>query len=217
MAQQFAGRVDFAQTLPSGDVLAPLGGGSGLTVTVWIDGDAADMRVGGNGGQSGDIRVYSAADLTTPTVHIDGAAGDVKLSGGDCAEELEVAPGHEETPPGSVMSLDTSGRLRPSARDYDRTVVGVVSGGGATRPGIILARRADTATRLPIALAGTAYCLVDARKSPISPGDLLTTATLPGHAMRADDPANAFGACLGKAMASLAGAVGLIPILVALT
>jgi hypothetical protein len=67
-----------------------------------------------------------------------------------------------------------------------------------------------------VALIGKVYCKVDADSGAIAVGDLLTTAATPGHAMKAADPARAFGAVIGKALAPLAKGCGLIPILVAL-
>jgi hypothetical protein len=115
-----------------------------------------------------------------------------------------------------VMVIDDSGSLKVSDRAYDRRVAGVISGAGELRPGIVLGRTGAPGTRLPIALNGRTYCLVDADVAPIGVGDLLTTAPTPGHAMRADDPARAFGAVIGKALAPLAAGRGLIPLLVSL-
>ena len=92
----------------------------------------------------------------------------------------------------------------------------MVSGGGSYRPGIILDKQRDLPGRLPVALVGKVFCKVDADRSGIGVGDLLTTSATPGHAMRAADPARAFGAVIGKALAPLAAGRGLIPILVAL-
>jgi hypothetical protein len=47
-------------------------------------------------------------------------------------------------------------------------------------------------------------------------GDLLTTSATPGHAMKAADPARAFGAVLGKALGSMREGRALVPILVTL-
>ena len=63
---------------------------------------------------------------------------------------------------------------------------------------------------------GKVYCKVDAEPSPLEVGDLLTTSTTPGHAMKADDPTRAFGAIIGKALLPLKSGRGLIPILIAL-
>jgi hypothetical protein len=70
--------------------------------------------------------------------------------------------------------------------------------------------------RMPVALMGKVYCKVDARHSPIEVGDLLTTSSTPGHAMKANDAHKAFGAVLGKALRPLEQGQGIIPILVAL-
>jgi hypothetical protein len=58
---------------------------------------------------------------------------------------------------------------------------------------------------------------VDATKTAIETGDLLTTADLPGYAMKAGDYARAQGAILGKAMEDLEkGHKGKILVLVTL-
>lgn len=76
------------------------------------------------------------------------------------------------------------------------------------------ARRDDA--RVAVALVGKVYCKVDAGYAPVEVGDLLTTSPTPGHAMKADDQAKAFGAVIGKALASLGSGTSLVPILVAL-
>jgi hypothetical protein len=141
--------------------------------------------------------------------------GDVVLSGADCAEEFDIRLG-EDAAPGTVMVLDDDGALRPSEQAYDARVAGVVSGAGNFRPAMILDRRHVGNSRAAIALMGKAFCKVDASCSPIAVGDMLTTAPLRGHAMKADDPAKAFGAVIGKALGQLQDGQGLIPILIAL-
>ena len=59
-------------------------------------------------------------------------------------------------------------------------------------------------------------CKVTAEHGAIEIGDLLTTAALAGHAMKAGDSARAFGAVIGKALRPLQSGCGLIPILIAL-
>jgi hypothetical protein len=141
--------------------------------------------------------------------------GDVRLTGADCAEEFDVA-GIEKIEPGTVLVIDENSRLRSSEKPFDKKVAGVVSGAGGYKPGIILDKNSTLNKRLPIALTGKVYCKVDARYYPIEVGDLLTTSPTSGHAMKADDPLKAFGAVIGKALASLREGTGLIPILVAL-
>ena len=114
------------------------------------------------------------------------------------------------------MVIDQSGQMQQSQQAYDKRVAGVISGAGELRPGIILDKKELQKCRKPIALMGKVYCKVDAQYAPVEVGDLLTTSSTPGHAMKADDPLKAFGAVIGKALRPLAEGQGLIPILVAL-
>jgi hypothetical protein len=142
--------------------------------------------------------------------------GDIQLAGavGDCAEHFDVNVA-DVCEPGTVMVIDDAGALVPSCQEYDRRVAGVISGAGNLRPGLILGEGA-TAGRLPVALVGTVFCKVVATPMPIAVGDLLTTSTVPGHAMKASDPSRAFGAIIGKALEPLPAGVGLIRMLIAL-
>jgi hypothetical protein len=143
--------------------------------------------------------------------------GDVILpNAADCAEEFDLVE-TATVDPGTVMVLDASGALAASERAYDKCVVGVISGAGAYRPGIVLDRRPHpVGNRQPLALVGKVFCKVDADFGAIAVGDLLTTSATPGHAMAALDSAKAFGAVIGKALQPLREGRGLIPILVAL-
>jgi hypothetical protein len=197
---------------------------SGHGVFAASSGDLAALRAEAGSGDAGHfvgaVRVDGALHVagTSGNVHVDGDVtvnGDIFLpSGGDCAEEFEVAPG-ARAEPGTLMVVDADGALRASDAAYDRRVVGVISGAGELRPGIVLGRKPGGA-RVPIALVGRAYCKADAADGPIEVGDLLTTSATPGHAMKAADPGRAFGAVFGKALRPLAAGCGLIPVLIAL-
>ena len=63
---------------------------------------------------------------------------------------------------------------------------------------------------------GKVFCKVDARHSPIEIGDVLTTSSTKGYAMKANDLTKAFGAILGKALGSFKEGLGMIPVLVTL-
>jgi len=141
--------------------------------------------------------------------------GDIQLINADCAEDFDIA-GLEVVDPGAVMVLDGGGRTRECSEAYDKCVVGVVSGGGDCKPGIVLDRRQTEYQRAPIALLGKVYCKVDADYAGITVGDLLTSSQTPGHAMKADNPLRAFGAVIGKALRPLKAGRGMIPILIAL-
>jgi hypothetical protein len=175
------------------------------------------VRAGRNGpvilvtGKDGRITFFDRN--VRSTLVIDGERGDIELIGADCAEDFELA---EPAGSGSVVCVDEDGRIRPCREPYDRRVAGVISGAGDWRPGLRLGRTSDDGTCAPLALVGKVYCLADARRAPIGVGDLLTTSSTSGHAMRATDKARSFGAILGKSLGALRGGCGLLPVLVAL-
>ncbi|HEX3893618.1 MAG TPA: hypothetical protein VHZ28_02470 [Terracidiphilus sp.] len=141
--------------------------------------------------------------------------GDLFLPGADCAEHFDVASNQTLTA-GMLVAIDESGALRQSDRPYDRAVAGVIAGAGLYRPGIILDQQRSASPRAALSLMGKTYCYADATVAPIAVGDLLTSSSMPGHVMKAEDPARAFGSVVGKALQPLASGTGLIPILVAL-
>jgi hypothetical protein len=141
--------------------------------------------------------------------------GDIRLTNADCAEDFTIGS-QAAIEAGTVMVLGEEGALLPSQRPYDKRVVGVVSGAGNYKPGIVLDKQPSQDNRQPIALLGKVYCKVDASYAAIEVGDLLTTSPTPGHAMRADDPLKAFGSVIGKALCALGQGQELIPVLIAL-
>jgi hypothetical protein len=177
-------------------------------------GKDAVLRIG-NTGNEGDILVRNNAGKSV--IHLNGASGDIILANADCAEDFDLDPlAAVAVEPGTVMVLGPEGSLRPSTVAYDKRVAGVISGAGQYKPGIVLDRRPSTTPRTPLALVGKVYCKVDATHSAVEVGDLLTTSSNPGHAMKAADPLRAFGAVIGKALLPLMSDTGLIPILVSL-
>ncbi len=141
--------------------------------------------------------------------------GDIRLTNADCAEDFDVS-GADKAEPGTVMVLGNEGALSESQRAYDKRVAGVISGAGNYKPGIVLDKRQTSSNRQPVALMGKVFCKVDATFGAIEAGDLLTTSSTPGHAMKTSDPFKAFGAVIGKALRPLTEGQGLIPILIAL-
>jgi hypothetical protein len=186
---------------------------------VIINGNASQgnaLSVAGNASVIGQLGlVHGSALYALDVVGVVNVDGDILLSGSDCAEEFEVAAACE-VEPGTVMVLSDQETLEAARNAYDKKVAGVISGAGEYRPGVILGRRNPSEKRMPLALAGRAYCKVDAQYGAIEAGDLLTTSPTPGHAMLASDASRAFGATIGKALRPLQSGQGLIPILVAL-
>jgi hypothetical protein len=178
-----------------------------------FDANFAVLRVGAAGNE-GDI--ICRDDAGNESIHLNGGAGDIILRNADLAEQFDLAD-EVDAAPGTVMSLAVDGRLAPSLRAYDQAVVGVVAGGGSYRSGIVMDHRVTSeGCRAPIAMVGKAACRVDASYGPVRIGDLLTSSPTPGHAMRADDPARAFGAVIGKALTPLNEGRGLVHMLISL-
>jgi len=137
------------------------------------------------------------------------------LGGADMAEPFDVSS--DDVRPGMVLVIDPEhpGRLKPCASACDRKVAGIVSGAGGVETGLSMGHDGTIANgKHPVALTGRVYCMVDASRGAIEPGDMLTTSATVGHAMKAADFERSRGAILGKAMTGLQSGRGLVLVLV---
>jgi hypothetical protein len=138
------------------------------------------------------------------------ADGSFNGGGADFAEMLPAVSGLE---PGEVLVIGPDGQLLRSDSPNAANVVGVYS----TKPGFVGGsdEEMENPGKVPLAIMGVVPVKASAENGAIAPGDLLVTATIPGHAMRAE--ANpAVGTVVGKALASLAEGTGMIRTLVML-
>lgn len=198
----------YGENQASGDGVFGNGGDKGRGVV-----GVSNNHTGVEGNSKNGVGIWGSGKIAA---HFEGdveVTGDIRLLNADFAEYFDIM---EKTEPGEVMVLTESGSLAPSSKAYDKKVVGVISGAGKYKPGIILDNQHEKENRKPVAMMGKVYCKVDADSSPIEVGDLLTTSDIPGFAMKAIDPLKAFGAVIGKALSSLNMGKGLIPILVTL-
>jgi hypothetical protein len=92
----------------------------------------------------------------------------------------------------------------------------VVSGANGIHPGIQMQQQGALDGGQNVALSGRVYVRADTSNGPIEPGDMLTTSSTPGLAMKVTDPAREQGAILGKAMTSLDQGQGMVLVLVTL-
>ncbi|SEJ40452.1 hypothetical protein SAMN05216327_109286 [Dyadobacter sp. SG02] len=169
--------------------------------------------------QAGNVGI----GLTTPskTLQVNGTTSTkvLEITGGaDLAEQFDIEAG-ETLLPGTVVSIDPAkpGQLREARGAYDKTVAGIISGAGEVQPGMLMGQAGTLASgQYPVALTGRVYCRVDATSGAVRPGDLLTTSTTAGHAMKATDGQLAQGAIIGKAMTGLETGRGLVLVLVSL-
>ena len=174
------------------------------TVVFEQDGTGDIVRCFKSGGLV--FRVLNDGQVVTPVLQITGGA--------DLVESFDT---HDErSEPGTVLVIDehAPGRLESSTYAYDAKVAGVVSGANGVRPGIHMGQEGTLDGATPVAMAGRVYVKCSTENGAIRPGDLLTTAAMAGHAMRATDPARSNGAIIGKAMSSLDHGDGLVLVLV---
>ena len=136
--------------------------------------------------------------------------------GADVAEPFQIST--QDIPKGSVVIIDEDnpGRLKLSDAPYDKRVAGIVSGANGINSGMILSQQGVIEGGQNVALSGRVYVQAAATHAPIKPGDLLTTSSLPGHAMKVTDHTRASGAILGKAMSALKEGQGMVLVLVTL-
>jgi hypothetical protein len=138
------------------------------------------------------------------------ADGSWNAGGADFAEVLPSAPG---LAPGDVLVIGADGLLHRSGGAFATGVAGVYS----TEPGFV-GGKADSepvAGTVPLAIVGVVPVKASAENGPIVPGDLLVSAGLPGHAMRAgSEPPQ--GSVIGKALSGLDRGTGTIRMLVSL-
>lgn len=155
-----------------------------------------------------------AGDITTTGV---ASVRSITIRGGaDLAEPFAMS--HQGVEPGTVVVIDAEhpGKLKASTRAYDKKVAGIVSGANGIQPGISMIQEDRLEAGENVALSGRVYVKADTGAGPIEPGDLLTTSSTPGRAMKAADHAQAQGAILGKAMTPLPDGDGMVLVLVTL-
>ena len=174
---------------------------NGEISTLFLNNEGGNVLVGANSG--GTTR------LTTPTLQITG--------GSDFSEMFDVRS-ETKIEPGMLVVIDEKnpGSLVPSSQVNDCRVAGIISGAGGVKTGMTMGQKGSIADgKYPVALSGRVYCFVDATNSAIEPGDMLTTSSTIGHAMKVEDFNSANGAMIGKAMTGLKqGEKGLVLVLV---
>lgn len=168
---------------------------------------------------SGNIGIGTQTPAQKLDVNGVAKANVIQIAGGsDLAEPFVI---HSDLPlkPGLVVAIDPThpGELTLSTQAYDKRVAGCLSGAGGLQPGLVMQQGELSGSNVfPVALSGRVYCWADASFGAIQPGDLLTTSATPGHLQLLSDPAQAFGAVIGKAMSGLESGLGLVLVLVSL-
>ncbi len=193
-----------------GSLTVGAGGGGTTLVLGVLSGGTGDLIRGCSGAA---ISGRSCPDLEFRVTKTGNVFADGSFTGGgaDFAELIALDPQGGEVEPGDVLvispQVDRAVALATEA--YSTAIAGVYS----TEPGFIGGGSADERddNLSPVAIVGIVPVKVSAENGPIRRGDLLTSASLPGHAMKATEVIP--GAILGKAMGELESGTGVILVL----
>jgi len=142
---------------------------------------------------------------------------------GGSIDIAEYIPASQTLEPGDVVIInpDNCPSVIKSIKPYDTTVAGIVS----TKPGYLLGidNKNGNKKDVKLCLAGRVPCKVTTENGPIKPGDLLTTSSRPGYAMKARPigkingyPIYPQGCIVAKALEGLKKGKGKILVLVSL-
>lgn len=138
------------------------------------------------------------------------ADGSFTSPAADFAEMLPGKPGLE---PADVLVIDDDGELTLSTEAYQKTLMGVYS----TKPAFIggVKPNETDSSKVPLAVVGIIPVKVTGENGFVQPGDMLTSSSTAGYAMRAGDFAPN-GTVIGKALGHMKDDKGIIEMFVIL-
>jgi hypothetical protein len=165
---------------------------SGDTMTGDLDASGQQITAGGLG--LGVSETTASNELTDSVLYAD---GDIQVSndivgagGGDVAEVVNSTDRLEK---GEVAVISGDMKLDESQKAYDDAVAGIIS----TNPGVVLE---DTRDGEKLALTGIVPVKVTMENGPIEHGDMITSSSTPGKAMKCRNMEKCENAIIGKAM-----------------
>ncbi|OGY88930.1 MAG: hypothetical protein A2677_02055 [Candidatus Komeilibacteria bacterium RIFCSPHIGHO2_01_FULL_52_14] len=178
-------------------------GGSGSVIAAndpafTISGSAAFVDSSTSAGGTFEYEVCVDA---TSTVHTGASwvADNISLTlyeVNDAGDLAEIYPTNDVTiNMGDVVSIDPTflNGVRKSSGAYDRNALGVVS----TKPALVIGSKGEQgANGVPVALSGRVPVKVTNENGSIKPGDVLTSSSIPGVAMKATKAGTILGVAL---------------------
>ena len=210
-----SGNVVMPHSVTVGGNYLVVNGGTPVYAYIGDDGYGNDVQIGSQKSGVTAVACFNTADNAYMHLY----CSSITIEGGaDLAEPFKLTSGQGEIPQGAVVVIDEEnpGHLKMSDQPYDTHVAGVISGANGINPGIQMQQQGVLEGGRNVALTGRVYVQADASNGSIRPGDMLTTSSTPGCAMKVSDHARAAGAILGKAMTGLAEGKGMVLVLVTL-
>jgi hypothetical protein len=190
-------------------------GGGAIEAYIGGTGSGSDVQIGSMNPNITAIGFWNTAYNNYMHIY----CSSITIEGGaDLAEPFPITKTELPVSEGEVVVIDEAnpGQLKLTDQPYDTRVAGVVSGANGIHPGIQMQQQGLLEGGKNVALTGRVYVQADTSNGAIKPGDLLTTSSNPGRAMRVSDHARAQGAILGKAMTALKDGRGMVLVLVTL-
>ena len=184
-------------------------GTTGLVVAIADTSDSEVIRACAGGSNQNGCTTGFVVFKVTGAGQVQGDSFSSPAS--DYAEMIFFDGDPDSVEPGDVLiispTLDRA--VVKSSLPNDSRLVGVYS----TQPGFLggkVIEGDEQSSYIPVAVVGIVPVKVSAINGPIQRGDLLTTSSIPGYAMKATDPQP--GAILGKAMGELLEGEGVIEV-----
>ena len=174
-------------------------------------------------GASGNLALFQSGGVSKARIDKLGVGyfnGGTVNSGADVAEMFDIEGSRDSYEPGDVMVIsESTDRTMEKSNEANSTKV---AGVYATKPGVTLTETGideNTDHMVPLGVIGVIPTKVCGENGAIKRGDLLVTASVKGHAMKAisknGDGVFPSGAILGKALENFDGnGKGLIKVLV---
>lgn len=213
-------------------IIKPNSNANAGEILLFEDGGDSTISIRGSdaAGQSGEI-LFRKPGVAGTTLELDGdyagtgrsriIVDELQIKGGaDFAEYFDIIETTTAPEAGMLVSISETaeGKMTISSNPYDKKVAGVISGANGISAGMTMGQQGTIADgKHPVAISGRVYVKAEASVHAISPGDLLTTSSVAGHAMKAANQKKATGAIIGKAMGHLAaGQTGYVLVLLSI-
>ena len=182
------------------------------TVHISTNGTGAAFLVN-HTGPSGNTAIFQANGANVARIDRSGRGyfnNGTMSSGADVAEYFEVEGAKALYEPGDVLVISTSTdrTVEASSTAYSNLIAGVY----ATKPGVLLTEKegvdTDLTDMVPMGVVGVIPTKVCLEGGIIKRGDMVVSASLKGHAMKADAALVKPGQVIGKALENFDGTGG---------